>query len=243
MFEKIECPWCHAEIFAPVDDRKGFVECINDIKTGYRHTVCPECQKSIILLDDVNVDLMSSTVVRFDTEDDKVKQMFIEFESKHHDEIVAMKKELDEALGIIRDAWDNPEPEEKKIKLVLVSPNNDVLETAEDVKDYIRDNYDYCDLEDWVNDNFDEFEVGPFAWGPVEIIEGMGASMGDIACEQSYNCNYAEDRYDNSDIVSDFEEIDDPNNIDTPDDGEVIMIAGIRFTYKYVEAEKDDSKV
>ena len=242
MFEKIECPWCHAEVFAPVDSNNKYLKGVNGIVMEYRETVCPECQKSIMLIDDVNIELMSSTVVRLDAENDKITPMITEFEMKHHDEIIAMKKILDDALGVIRDEWDNPEPE-KKIKLVLVSPDNDVLKTAEEVKDYIRDNYDYCDLEDWINDNFDEFEVGPFMWGPVEVIEGMGAPMSDIACDQSYNCNYAEDRFDNSDVVNNFEEISDPDNMDTPDDGETVTIAGIRFTYKYMEAEKDDSKI
>lgn len=241
MFEEIECPWCHAEVFAPVDDRKGFVECINDIRIGYRHTVCPECQKSIILLDDVNIDLMSPTVVRFNADDDKIKQMFTEFGLKHHDEILAMKKELDEALGIIRDEWDNPEPEEKKIKVVLVSPNDDVLETANEVKDYIRENYDGCDLRDWIDNEFDDVDIGPFTFSPSDVIDNMGDF--DTIADETFNCNYAEDRFDDSDVVSNFEELDDPDDSDTPDDGEVVVIAGIRFTYKHMEAKKDDSKV
>ena len=237
MFEKIECPWCHEMVFAPINDEKK-MRTTNDISIIYKETTCPSCEKRITLIDDVHIKVMSPTVVRLEDED-KVVPMFAEYGSKYHESILAVRKELDEALGKLRDEWDNPEPEDEKIKIVVIASDGSELESTEEVTQYIRENYDCSDLEDWIDTNFDEVEIGPYDWRPSEIIDNMG-SFSDIAECELYSCNYAQERYENSDMVE-FENLDSPNDVDTPKNGETVEVAGLSFKYEW--RKKDGSKI
>ena len=92
MFEKIECPWCHEQVFAPINDEKK-MRTTNDINIIYKETMCPSCEKRITLIDDVHIKLMSSTIVRLDCENDKVVPMFAECGSKYHESILTIRRD------------------------------------------------------------------------------------------------------------------------------------------------------
>lgn len=235
-YRKIECPWCHAVVFAPLldSDRRE----LNNLSVEYTESICPECQKRISIIKDCHIDILKDIELRLDTENDKVAPLFAEIGRKYTENINTIRKDLDERIGKLREEWDAP-PQEK-IKVVVVAPDGTELESNDEVIEYIRSNPDLEDLEDWVNSNFDDVDIGPFSWSPSEIIEGMGESISELAEYDGYSCNYAQDRYDESDMDN-FQDLDDPDNVNTPEDGSTVEIAGITFRYKWVK--EDDNKV
>ena len=234
-YRKIECPWCHNVLFTPISDVS--IRDLNGLIVSYRETMCPDCQKKITIVENITTKFAEDVTFRLDDENDKVAPLFAELGSKYKMALDDIRRDIDERIGKLRDEWDNPEPGGEKIKLILEATDGTKIESQDELEDYIRENYDTYDLREWIDREFGTIDIGPYSFEAAEIIDNMEGSFNDIASE-TYECNYASDRVSDSEAIF-FDEPTDPDNVDVPEDGQSIEVAGLCFTYKHIRVKKD----